>query len=195
MRIYTLKRGRSVQHVNANLIERESQYIYRIFELFPLDIFCNASCANLLRLSPAAERVKQITIFFLRIASLFLSGYDLSSQVIRSFLALARDRPLLLKFASQAAPRVDHRPAVEELRLDADRVPAIHALLGIDALQDDHGICRQWRCPSASGSWHWSAGADLRRYPPAPCTDSGKPRDGAQGGLRLHQADRPKRGR
>jgi hypothetical protein len=79
--------------------------------------------------------------------------------------------------------------------LDADRVPAIHALLGIDALQDDHGTCRQRRCTSASGSWRWSAGADLWRYPPAPCTDGGKPRDGARGGLRPHQADRLRRGR
>jgi hypothetical protein len=97
-----------------------------------------------------------------------LSVDDLLDYPISIHHVLARERTLLLKVASQAAPRADHRPPVEERRLDADRVPAVHALLGIDALQNDHGACRQRRCPSASGSWRWSAGADLRRYPPAP---------------------------
>lgn len=73
------------------------------------------------------------------VAAFLFTGDDLQSQLASSVLALARERTLLLKDASQAAPRADHRPAVEERRLDADRVPAIHALSGIDALQDDHG--------------------------------------------------------
>jgi hypothetical protein len=68
-----------------------------------------------------------------------LSVDDLLDYPISIHHVLARERTLLLKVVSQAAPRADHRPAVEERRLDADRVPAIHALLGIDALQDDHG--------------------------------------------------------
>lgn len=73
------------------------------------------------------------------VAAFLFTGDDLQSQLAGSVLALARKRTLLLKVASQAATRADHRPAVEERRLDADRVPAIHALLGIDVLQDDHG--------------------------------------------------------
>jgi len=55
-------------------------------------------------------------------------------------------------------------------------------------MQDEHGFCRQRGGSSASGSWRWSAVADMRRHPPAPWYEGGSPRNGAPGGLSPRQA-------
>jgi hypothetical protein len=47
------------------------------------------------------------------VAAFLFTDDNLQSQPTGSILALARERTLLLKVASQAAPRADHRPAVE----------------------------------------------------------------------------------
>jgi hypothetical protein len=53
-----------------------------------------------------------------------LSVDDLLDYPISIHHVLARERTLLLEVAPQAAPGTDNRPAVEERRLDEDRVLA-----------------------------------------------------------------------